>query len=72
MREPGSDGNLNVMFFTKIQTVCLMTLLTKSEEGHHFTMNLLENMTNRFPHIPDFAWVSHALPLQQKILLQEK
>ncbi len=21
-------------------------------------------MTNRFPHIPDFAWVSHALPLK--------
>ncbi len=20
-------------------------------------------MTNRFPHIPDFAWISHALPL---------
>ncbi len=30
---------------------------------HHFTWNLLENMTNRFPHIPDFAWISHALPL---------
>ncbi len=27
------------------------------------TWNLLENMTNRFPHIPDFAWIYHALPL---------
>ncbi len=49
MREPGSDGNLDVMFFRSIV--------------HHFTWNLLENMTNRFPHIPDFAWISHALPL---------
>ncbi len=24
-------------------------------------LNLLENMTNRFPHIPYFAWISHAL-----------
>ena len=31
---------------------------------HHFTWNMLENMTNRFPHIPDFAWISHALPLK--------
>ena len=22
-------------------------------------------MTDRFPHIPDFAWISHALPLKQ-------
>ncbi len=51
-----------------------MTLLTKGEEGqstvrsifHHFTWNLLENMTDRFPHIPDFAWISHALPLKYK------
>ena len=21
--------------------------------------NLLENMTNRFPHLPDFTWISH-------------
>ncbi len=70
MREPGSDGNLNVMFFQKISDNILMTLLTKGEEGqstvrsivHHFTWNLLENMTNRFPHIPDFVWISHALP----------
>ncbi len=26
MREPGTDGNLNVMFFKKIQIICLMTL----------------------------------------------
>ncbi len=75
MREPGSDGNLNVMFFENFQMICLMTLLTKGEEGqtlkstvrsivHHFTWNLLENMTNRFPHIPDFAWISHVLPLK--------
>ena len=31
---------------------------------HHFTLNLLENMANRFQHIPDFAWISHALPLK--------
>ncbi len=48
-----------------------MTLLTKRELGqtlsivHHFTWQLLENMTDRFPHIPDFAWISHALPLKQ-------
>ena len=41
-----------------------MTLLTKGEEGH-FTLNLLENMTNRFPQIPDFAWISNALPLKE-------
>ncbi len=33
MREPGSDGNLNVMFFKNFQIICLMTLLTKGEEG---------------------------------------
>ena len=63
MREPGSDGNLNVMFFKTIQIICLMTLVTKGAEGqtlkmtivHHFTWNLIENMTNRFPHIPDFT-----------------
>ncbi len=75
MREPGSGGNLNVMFFKNLQIICLMTLLTKGEEGqtlirlgrsivHHFRWNLLENMTNRFLHIPDFAWISHALPLK--------
>ena len=31
---------------------------------HHFTWILLENMTDRFSHIPDFAWISHALPLK--------
>ncbi len=24
----------------------------------------IEKMTNRFPHIPDFAWISQALPLK--------
>ncbi len=33
MREQGSDGNLNVMFFKNVQIICLMTLLTKAEEG---------------------------------------
>ncbi len=33
IREPGSDGNLNVMFVKKIQIICLMTHLTKGEEG---------------------------------------
>ncbi len=28
---------------------------------HHFTWNLLENMTNRFPHIPGFAWTCGSL-----------
>ena len=28
-----------------------------------FHLRLLENMTDRFPHMPDFAWISHALPL---------
>ena len=48
-----------------------MTLLTKGGKGqstlrsivHHFTWNLLENIMNRFLHIPYFAWISHALPL---------
>ncbi len=31
---------------------------------YFYTFYLLENMTNRFPHIPDFAWISHALPLK--------
>ena len=26
------------------------------------------NMTNRFPYIPDFAWISHALPLNNSFL----
>ncbi len=52
MREPGSDGNLNVMFFKNFQMI------------HHFTWKLLEIMMDRFPHIPDFAWISHALPLK--------
>ncbi len=34
---------------------------------YHFTRKLLENMTDRFPHIPDFAWISHALPLKTLI-----
>ncbi len=33
MREPGSDGNLNVMFFKNFQIICLMSLLTKGKEG---------------------------------------
>ncbi len=49
MRNPGTDGNLNIMNINKF---------------HHFTWNVLKNMTNRFPHIPDFAWVSHVLPLK--------
>ena len=36
MREPGSDGNLNVMFFKKFQIICVITLLTKDEEGLNF------------------------------------
>ncbi len=49
-----------------------MKLLTKCEEGqtlsivHNFTWKLLKNMTDRFPHIPDFAWISHALPLKNE------
>ncbi len=65
MREPGSDGNLNVMFFKKFQIICLMTIV------HDFTWNLLENMTNRLPHIPDFAWISHALPRNNCSILNE-
>ena len=98
MREPGSDGNLNVIFFQKISDNMLKSecprksksgklpkidfLLTKHIEGnlffevfsdfhflghslfHYFTWNLLENMMNRFPHIPDFSWICHALPLK--------
>ena len=82
MREPGSGGNLNVMFFKNLQIICLMTLLTKGEEGqtlirlgrsivHHFRWNLLENMTNRFLHIPDFAWISHALPLKAPMVQKQ-
>ena len=33
MREPGSDENLNVMFFKNFHIICSMTLLTKGEEG---------------------------------------
>ncbi len=62
MREPGSNGNLNVMFFKNFQIICLNTVRSFV---HHFTWNLLKNMTNRFPHIPDFAWISHALPLKR-------
>ncbi len=29
-------------------------------------------MTNMFPHIPDFAWISHALPLNEQIIALEK
>ena len=35
MREPGSDGNLDVMFVKNFQIICLMTLLTKGEEGQN-------------------------------------
>ena len=63
MREPGSDGNLNVMFFQKNSDNMLNDPPVRSIV-HHFPWNLLENMTNRFPHIPDFAWISHALPLK--------
>ncbi len=53
MREPGSDRYLNVMFcFKTIPIICLMTLLTKGEEGQNW---------NRFPHIPDFASLMHCL-----------
>ena len=31
MRDPGSDGNLNVMFFKKFQIICLRTLPNKGE-----------------------------------------
>ena len=31
---------------------------------HHFTWKLLEHMMERFPHIPDFAWIFYALPLK--------
>ena len=49
MREPGNDGNHNVMFLKQIQIICLMTLLTKREEGqtlkitivHHFYMEII-------------------------------
>ena len=70
MREPGSDGNLNVKFFNFFLIMCFMTLLTIGEESqivrsivHHFICDLIDYMTNRFPCIPDFAWISHALPL---------
>ncbi len=42
MREPGSDGNLNVMFFKKFQIICLMTLLTKCEEGQTLKITIWE------------------------------
>ncbi len=71
MREPGSDGNLNVMFF--FQKFSDNTVNSPIENlwyvmsiVHHFTWNLFENMTNRFPHIPDSAWISHALPHKEK------
>ena len=41
MRETGSDGNLDVMFFKHFQIICLMTLLTKGEEGQ--TLNTVHS-----------------------------
>ncbi len=40
-------------------------------DGNRYVMNinpqLLENMANRFPHMPDFAWISHKLSLNVKM-----
>ena len=33
----------------------------------NFWIISLENMTDRFPHIPDFGWISHASPLNLTI-----
>ncbi len=71
MREPGSGGNLNVMSFKTFQIICLMTkgqtlkiTIWELSGASFIILHLLENMTNRFPHTPDFAWISHALPLK--------
>ncbi len=64
MREPGSDGNLNVMFFKKKSDNDFNRAYAVNRR-FNFTWNLSENMTNRFTHIPDFAWISHALPLNR-------
>ncbi len=40
MREPGSDGNLNVMFFKNFQMICLMTFLTFSQEGQTLKISI--------------------------------
>ena len=42
MREPGSDRNLNVIFFKNPQIICLITLLTKGEEGQTLKIAIRE------------------------------
>ena len=70
MREPSSDGNLYVMFFKNVQIICLMTLLTKAEEGlFHVGCNLevgcdilLMNPKPKSSHSWNHSWkIGHAL-----------
>ncbi len=42
----------------------LVFLIYCQEHRSSFYMEFIRTMTNRFPHIPDFAWISHALPLK--------
>ncbi len=64
MREPGGDGNLNVMFFKNFQIICLrksirtpvnslVFLIYCQEHRSSFFMEVIRNMTDRFPHKPD-------------------
>ncbi len=64
MRNAGIGGNLNITNIDKLHIILLYIV-------HHFTWKLLEYMTDRFPRIPDFAWISHALPLNGKGLKNE-
>ncbi len=65
MREPGSDGNLNVTFFQNISDNVL-TLFPKNNAIT--TQNrYIGHCVNFFAiilHIPDFAWISHTFPLK--------
>ena len=51
MREPVSDGNLNVMFFKNVQIICLMTLLTKREEGQTLKIYCQEHRSSFYMEI---------------------
>ncbi len=67
MRNPGTDSNFFIRNINNLMMVDPPKNGIKQKDLRsivlHFTCKLLENMTNMFPHIPDFAWISHTLPL---------
>ena len=63
----GEEKRSFYYYFLQHENICKMVRKAINNllfRQGHFTWNLLENMTNRFLHIPDFAWISHALPLK--------